>query len=251
MPAPEKALASLPCDPVFHTGGIDTMLVQLSKFAIKYGLIPALSKFIHLYVGLLKLRSINEEIFDNRLNGGEKAVVALWHQRIMAVMPHAMRYGSYSPAVMISKSRDGDMIADVYQRLRFHPVRGSSSRGGKEGLRAMVDYLKYHLVAVHIIDGPQGPPGVIKPGLISIAQHAHAPIIPIYVSVSNAWILDSWDHFIVPKPFSKVLLRFDEPIEVPDELSADEFEALRKKIEDRMLVNQRLDDKQFGFEGLI
>ncbi|MDD5169218.1 MAG: lysophospholipid acyltransferase family protein [Syntrophales bacterium] len=227
------------------------MIIRLSKFAIKHGLIPLLSKLVHFYVRLLRLQSENEDMFYNHLNGGTKAVVALWHQRILAVLPHAMRYGTYSPAVMISKSRDGDMIADVYERLKFHAVRGSSSRGGKEGLRAMVEYLKSHLLAVHIIDGPQGPAGVIKPGLIILAQHTHSPIIPIYVSVSKAWILKSWDRFLIPKPFSKVYLRFDKPIEIPQNLTPDEFETLRKHIESQILYNQRFDDERFGFKNLI
>ena len=227
------------------------MIKRLSKLAIRYGLVATLSNVTHWYVSLFRLRSINEEMFLRHLDGGSKAVVALWHQRVLAVMPHAMRYGSHAPAVMISQSRDGDLIADVYARLKFHPVRGSSSRGGKKGLLNMIEYMKSHLVAVHIIDGPQGPRGVVKPGLISLAQRTGAPIIPIYVAVSHAWILNSWDRFLIPKPFSKVVLRFDDPIPVPQDLSPEAFEALRQRVEKQMLDAQRLDDRQFGHEDLI
>jgi lysophospholipid acyltransferase (LPLAT)-like uncharacterized protein len=58
---------------------------------------------------------------------------------------------------MISKSRDGDLIADVYSRMNFRPIRGSSSRDGKKALAAMVDDLKDHPIAVHVLDGPKGP----------------------------------------------------------------------------------------------
>jgi lysophospholipid acyltransferase (LPLAT)-like uncharacterized protein len=228
-----------------------SMIKRLSQMAVQYGLITALSSLTQWYVSLFRLQAINAETLDNRLKNGKKAIVAMWHQRILAGMPHAIRYGSFSPAVMISQSRDGDMIAEVYQRLKFHPVRGSSSRGGKKGLLAMVHYLKSHLVAVHVIDGPQGPRGVIKEGLISLAQHAQAPIIPAYVSASRTWVLNSWDRCLIPKPFSKVVLRFDDPIMVPEDLSPEAYEKLRQGIEERMLYHQRLDDKKFGHENLI
>jgi lysophospholipid acyltransferase (LPLAT)-like uncharacterized protein len=227
------------------------MLKRLSQMVIRYGVVSVLSGLTHWYVSLFLLRSLNEQMFQEHLKAGKKAVAGLWHQRILAVMPHAMRYGSYEPAVMISQSRDGDLIADVYQRLKFHPVRGSSSRGGKRGLLSMIAYLESHPLAVHIMDGPQGPPGVVKAGLISLAQKTRAPIIPVYVSVNRAWILNSWDRFVVPKPFSKVVLRFDEPIHVPEDLSAEAFEEVRQTIEEHMLRNQRLDDEKFGHTGLI
>jgi len=213
--------------------------------------VSGLSGLTHWYVSLFLLRSINEQMFQDHLKGGKKAIVALWHQRILAAMPHAMRYGPYAPAVMISQSRDGDLIADVYRRMKFHPVRGSSSRGGKKGLLAMIHYLQSHLLAVHILDGPQGPRGVVKAGLISLAQQTGAPIIPVYVSVSRAWILNSWDRFVIPKPFSKVVLRFDEPIHVPKDQSIEAFEEIRQKVEKQMLCNQRLDDEKFGYIDLI
>lgn len=194
---------------------------------------------------------MDEHLLKGLLDRGEKVILALWHQRILAIMPHAIRYGRYAPAVMISRSRDGEMIADFYHRLGFSPVRGSSSRGGKEGLRAMIEYLNNHLLAVHIVDGPQGPAGVIKEGLISLAENTGASIMPIYVSVSRLWQLNSWDRFIVPKPFSKVIARLDEPVKVPPLLSYEEREDFRRRLEVRMLENQRREDAAFHHEGLI
>lgn len=227
------------------------MIKRISALAIRLGLIPAATSILRGYMSLLRLRTVNEEVFRGHLDRGGKNIAALWHQRILIVMPVAMTYSPYRPSVMISKSRDGDMIADVYSRLKFRPVRGSSSRGGREGLQAMVEDLREHQIAVHILDGPRGPRGVIKPGLIRLAQLSGVPIFPVYISVSRAWILNSWDRFIVPKPFSTVVTRFDEPIAVPPELTPEEFEALRLRIEQHMLVNQRRDDAAFGCYDLI
>jgi len=152
---------------------------------------------------------------------------------------------------MISQSRDGEMIADFYSRLGFQPVRGSSSRGGKEGLRSMIHYLEKHPLAVHVVDGPRGPVGEIKEGLVSLAEHTGASIMPIYVSVSRLWTVRSWDRFIIPQPGSMVVARLDEPIIVPSGLSYREREKLRSSIEARMRENQRQDDALFGHYGLI
>ncbi|MCX7635303.1 MAG: lysophospholipid acyltransferase family protein [Syntrophales bacterium] len=227
------------------------MINRLSALAIRLGLIPTIAALVTGYASLLRHRTVNEAVFRGNVEKGGKNIAALWHQRILIVMPVAMTYSSYAPSVMISKSRDGDMIADVYSRLKFRPVRGSSSRGGREGLQALVEDLADHPIAVHILDGPRGPRGVVKPGLIRLAQLSGVPIFPVYISVSRAWILNSWDRFIVPKPFSTIVTRFDEPITVPRELTPEEFEDYRRRIERHMLENQRRDDAAFGWHDLI
>jgi lysophospholipid acyltransferase (LPLAT)-like uncharacterized protein len=80
-----------------------------------------------------------------------------------------------------------------------------------------------------------------------MAQLSGAPIIPVYISVNRAWILRSWDRFLIPKPFSTVWIRWDEPIPVPATLDNDAFEALRLDIEKRMRDNQEGDDRKRGW----
>ncbi|MCX7981906.1 MAG: lysophospholipid acyltransferase family protein [Syntrophales bacterium] len=227
------------------------MIKRLSQWIVKNRFLPVVSWMVRGYVSLLRDEAVNEDRLKGCLDRGEKIILALWHQRILAVIPHAIRYGIYNPAVMISQSRDGEMIADFYRRMGFHPVRGSSSRGGKEGLRSMIEYLHSHLLAVHVVDGPQGPAGVIKEGLVSLAENTGASIMPIYVSASRVWILNSWDRSIIPKPLSKVVARLDEPIRVPAGLTYEKREEFRRALEVRMLENQRKDDALFGYTRLI
>lgn len=136
---------------------------------------------------------------------------------------------------MISRSRDGDFIAEVVQKIGWRPVRGSSTRGGREALQVMIRALKEQNVGGHIVDGPTGPPRVIKPGLITIAHRARAVICPAYVLYEKPWIINSWDRFMIPKPFSRVQLRFGRLIEVPEGLGEEAFEALRSRIEREMI----------------
>lgn len=228
------------------------MIKGLSRFAINYGLIPAVYAIIRLYFCLIRVRSVDENKIIFHLHHGGKAIAALWHQRILLVLIYARRFREFAPLVMISQSRDGDIIAEVCRLLNFHPVRGSSSRGGRAALAAMVAELSDQRAAVHAVDGPQGPRGMIKSGLIRMAQLSGVPIVPLTISVNRAWILKSWDRMLVPKPFSTILVHWDNLIPVPEMLDAIAFENARQEIEKRMRENQAVDDKNCGWrESLL
>ena len=156
-------------------------------------------------------------------------IYASWHQRFF---PGITFFATRRPiAIMISQSRDGEMIARVVDILGWRSVRGSSSRGGMRALKEIRTLTARGYRIGHIVDGPQGPFGVIKPGLITIAQFAGAPIVPVIMSAQRRWTFNSWDRFMVPKPFSRVIIRFTPPIFVPRKLDAPAFEALRLTVE--------------------
>jgi lysophospholipid acyltransferase (LPLAT)-like uncharacterized protein len=228
------------------------MIKGLSRFAIKYGMIPAIYAIIRLYFCLIRIRSFNEDKIIGHLHRGGKAIAAFWHQRIPLVLTYARRFGEFAPLVMISQSRDGDIIAEVCRLLNFRPVRGSSSRGGREALAAMVAEFATQRAAVHAVDGPRGPRGTIKSGLIRMAQLSGAPIVPVTISVNRAWILKSWDRCLIPKPFSTIFVHWDELLPVPDTIDDIAFETIRREIEKRMRENQTVDDMNCGWrESLL
>lgn len=226
-------------------------LKDLTRYALQHNLMVIAYTLVRLYFLTIRIESVNEEVVVQHLKNGGKLIAALWHQRIIAVLDYAKRFGHYRPSVMISKSRDGDLIADIFSRMNFRPVRGSSSRNGKQALAAMLDDLRDHPFAVHVLDGPKGPRGVVKPGLIVLAKQSGAPIIPVYISTSRAWVLHSWDRCLVPKPFSKIVIRWGRPTAVPKEVNEQVFEEIRLGIEKQMLENQRRDDCLFGWKELI
>ncbi|MDL2320848.1 lysophospholipid acyltransferase family protein [Desulfosarcina sp. OttesenSCG-928-B08] len=159
-------------------------------------------------------------------------VYASWHQRFF---PGITFFATRKPiAIMISQSRDGEMIARVVDVLGWRAIRGSSSRGGKQALKEARLLTGQGYRIGHIVDGPQGPFGVVKPGLVSIAQFSGMPIVPTIVSARRYWMFKSWDRFMVPKPFSDVIIRFGAPICVPRHLDADGFEAFRLMVEEKM-----------------
>jgi hypothetical protein len=125
-------------------------------------------------------------------------------------------------------------------------VRGSSTKGGKEALEELKRRALNGCTIGHIVDGPKGPFGEVKPGLLAIAQHSGMPILPAIVSSEKKWVFNSWDKFMVPKPFSRVIMMFDKETYVPDDIDGDEFERLRLSIQNRLYELYKHADDYWG-----
>jgi hypothetical protein len=219
------------------------MTENRTSFLNRYVLIPVGYYIIRLYLLTIRIRIHNEESFTTHIEKGGKAIVAIWHQRFFGVIGYAKKFGIFKPSAIISKSQDGNLIAQVAVRLGIRPIRGSSSRGGREALAAIVEDLAINCVAIHAVDGPRGPERVVKAGLIRMSQLSGAPIVPVYISVDRAWMANSWDHFLIPKPFSRILVHWDNQISVPEQMNGRTFEALRLKVEERMIKGHAECDK--------
>ena len=189
---------------------------------------------LDMYTKTLSVKFEGTEKIQKHLEGGGRVIISSWHQRFFGgfFLPRIFKW---SPCIMISQSRDGDFISKVVQHIGWIPVRGSSSRGGKEALQVMVQGVIENHICGHIVDGPTGPPCTVKPGLISLARSTDAVICPGIVSYENAWIMNSWDHFMVPKPFSRILFRFGSIYSVAEIKSDYQFESFRKKAEDDLI----------------
>jgi lysophospholipid acyltransferase (LPLAT)-like uncharacterized protein len=197
---------------------------------MKKRIIRILYRFVLPYAGLFLVRLLSAtyrlKIVDPRnerdvLDRDGSLIYASWHQRFF---PGITFFASRKPiAILISQSRDGEFIAHVVNILGWIAVRGSSSRGGSEGLRRLKDLARQGCKIGHIVDGPKGPFGAVKPGLLRIAQASGMAIVPTITSSEKKWSFRSWDQFMVPKPFSRVVIRFGEAIYVPEGISDEEF----------------------------
>jgi lysophospholipid acyltransferase (LPLAT)-like uncharacterized protein len=190
--------------------------------------------FVKLYAKTIRLRFENVEERIEYLENEGRLIIACWHQRFFGGFYFPGAFQKF-PCIMISQSRDGDFIADVVRRIGWIPVRGSSSKGGRKALQEMIDMVVENGLGAHIVDGPTGPPRVIKPGLILLAQKTSAAIVAGYISYENPWIFNSWDRFMVPKPFSRVLVRAGPLMHVPREMDEEEFERVRLNVEQQMI----------------
>ena len=167
---------------------------------------------IRIYSSSFRLTIVNEDQWQACIRQGGRVMLCVWHQQFFAMIRYCKRYESYRPALMISQSSDGDLIAGVARLSGWYAVRGSTSRGGKQALRILIKHFRKHKLAGHIMDGPRGPIGQVKAGAIRLALAADAVIVPMYVSADRAWYFNSWDRFFIPKPFAAVTVRFGHPI---------------------------------------
>jgi lysophospholipid acyltransferase (LPLAT)-like uncharacterized protein len=177
---------------------------------------PIAAGLIRLLGATLRYRDINASGVPVGIEIPGPVVFAFWHRTLLTC---AHRFRNKGIAILISPSFDGELIAKTVEYLGFHPVRGSSSRGGAVGLRNMAQaYTEGHRTAI-TADGPRGPNMVAKPGVVQVAELTGATWIGVYYALPNrAWELKSWDKFLIPKPFSTVT--FTWPSHVAPELAA-------------------------------
>ncbi|MCM2305125.1 MAG: lysophospholipid acyltransferase family protein, partial [Elusimicrobia bacterium] len=151
---------------------------------------------------------------------GERFIYAFWHQRqVFFTWSHR----GVSAAVLVSQSRDGEMIARTMELSRIDAVRGSSSRGGAAAAREMVEILRSGRDVGITPDGPRGPAREVKEGAVRVAQLSGMPIVPIANALSNRLeIAKAWDRFQVPLPFGRSVVVYGEPVRVApgDDLAA-------------------------------
>jgi lysophospholipid acyltransferase (LPLAT)-like uncharacterized protein len=165
-------------------------------------------------------------------------ILAFWHRHLL-LMPYAYRGRKIS--VLVSQSTDGELIASTVARLGIDSTRGSSSRGGVSGMKAMLKKAADGWDIAFTPDGPRGPAREVQPGVILAAAATGLPIQPVAIAASRAKLLRSWDRFLVPLPFSKVHFVYGEPLAV--ERRGDTVEAA-------MELKRRLDSAEAEAERL-
>ncbi|HPL64049.1 MAG TPA: lysophospholipid acyltransferase family protein [Syntrophales bacterium] len=190
--------------------------------------------FIRGYSSTFRMKITNENEWLDYFRKGGRVILCAWHQQFFAAIRHFKRYGDFKPALMISNSSDGEIIAGVAERSGWRAVRGSSSRGGKEALRKMIEHLTRTGLAGHIVDGPKGPAGTVKAGVIQLAHASGAAIVPFYILADRAWYFRSWDSFFIPKPFTGVTLSFGRMIRPSHDENDADFEGRRLALETAM-----------------
>ena len=145
--------------------------------------------------------------------------------------------------MLISRSFDGELIARTIERLGFLTARGSSTRSGGSGLLALAKAVERGHPAVFTADGPRGPVYKVKPGAVKLAQLTGYAIGIFYAHPESAWVLRSWDRFLIPKPFSRVAISWGRQVEVPQTDDPLVIEAKRLEVE-AALERARLNAEQ-------
>ncbi len=159
-------------------------------------------------------------------------IFCFWHR---CTLPAAWYFRKFQCSILISRSFDGELIARTLGLLGFHSVRGSSSRGGAAGLIALRDVLVSGLPVVFTADGPRGPIYETKIGPVKLAQMTGKPVGSFYLLPERAWTMRSWDRFLVPKPFSRVVVSWSRAVDPPEpDAGPEALEAKRLELNDAL-----------------
>jgi lysophospholipid acyltransferase (LPLAT)-like uncharacterized protein len=159
--------------------------------------------------------------------GAGAEIFCFWHQ---CVLPCAIYYRTTGATILISRSFDGELITRILGLFGFHAVRGSSSRGAREGLLGLKQVIDRGRPAIFTADGPRGPIYQTKMGPIKLAQMTGARIGAFHLEPEHAWVVGSWDRFLIPKPFTRICVSWAQWTEVPADLAAEDVEPRREQL---------------------
>jgi len=180
----------------------------------------------------VRIESVNSELIKRIESEGKNYISAFWHGN-MVIGWYLNRNQNFS--ALVSKSKDGDLLAHVLQKWGYNVVRGSSHIGGKEALEMMTDLLKQKYSLAITPDGPTGPIYKMKAGAVVASKKTGVPLVLMGIGCKNKIVFKSWDRFEVPKPFARVKVIYSEPLFFDNELSYDE--TSRKIEECELLLN--------------
>ena len=148
-------------------------------------------------------------------------VYSFWHQCTFAA---TYLWRDLDIRVMSSTSFDGEFTARMIRRFGFVPIRGSSSRGAVRGLLGMRKEIEAGYTVAFTIDGPRGPRFITKPGPVLLARSSKVPMAVFHIAIDRKWTLNTWDRLLVPKPFSRALMRVGSLIAVPEDIGSSDLE---------------------------
>ena len=203
--------------------------------------------FVKALISTYRFEREDQELLEKAVSHHPKraVVIGCWHEQMIAFL--SIHSGSFPYMAMASRSKDGEYAAFIARKMGFIPVRGSSrkrgkEKGGKEAIDTYISNMKEGGRGGITMDGPKGPRHTCKPGIVVIAQQTGAMILPGAAFAQKYWEFNSWDKFKLPKPFSRIKLRYGEPFAVPADISQTQtieacrlIEARIKKLEDTLI----------------
>jgi lysophospholipid acyltransferase (LPLAT)-like uncharacterized protein len=147
-----------------------------------------------------------------------RVAFVVWHE---ALLPLMWLHRNEGAAIVVSEARDGQYLADFAEAAGYEMIRGSSTRGGARALLAGVRVLEAGGTLAMTPDGPRGPRREMKPGILAAAARSGATLITVHAEADRAWRLNSWDQFMIPKPFARVRVCYGMPFTVGTEADAE------------------------------
>lgn len=162
---------------------------------------------------------------------------AFWHGKMFLPI-FVARTHQTKMAVLVSPSKDGDVICDLLNKIGYETVRGSSRKNNVASLAEMLRKLKAGYSIGVVVDGPLGPIYQVKPGIVHMAQKLGVEIIAVGTAFQKKWVFNNaWDRFELPKPFSRAVFYAGKPLMVPEEVNTREY---AKVVEEALFEAQKM-----------
>ena len=222
----------------------DRRMTALRRFYYFVGM-PVFRVVIRLLVASYKVEAvIGAENIEPFITANKVCTPCYWHQQhilCLTLIRQWMRRG-FRTCFLISASVDGEVPARVAKSWGAEVIRGSANRSSQSGtlaLRDMQRMMKQGYSIVTTADGPQGPMYEFKAGAILTARIGNAPIIPMACAAKRAWYLKRWDRFMIPLPFSRVVLAVGTPYVVPRDVRLDAIEEHRLNVQQAVMSLMR------------
>ena len=166
-------------------------------------------------------------------DAGKAYVPCYWHQQhiLCSQLLRSWIRRGFRACYIVSASVDGEVPARIAHAWGADVIRGSAANTGALVLRDAQEKMKDGVSIVATSDGPLGPAFEFKAGTVLMARVGGAPLVPIACAADRAWYMDTWDHFMIPKPFARVVVAVGEPIDVPRTASAQAMEDVRARMQ--------------------
>ena len=205
---------------------------------------PILSWLAARYIRLVwttgRWRVENEEIARDLVERRTPFIACFWHGR-MLMIPYAPRM-----KILISQHRDGTFISRALGYLGIGTIAGSTTRGGTTALRGIIRVLNAGEYVGITPDGPRGPREKVTSGTIAAARLSGAVLLPVTYGAKRRKVLESWDRFVIPFPFTRGIVEVGQPIRVSDSSDESLIEAARKELEDALTAITASVDRKLG-----
>ncbi|MFK7861213.1 MAG: lysophospholipid acyltransferase family protein [Granulosicoccus sp.] len=182
---------------------------------------------------------IGQEHMDALVTSGDAFIPCYWHQQQIFCVRYLLDAAECTPSLnlgyLISPSADGDLATKMFSGEGVHIIRGSATRGGAQALREIYTAIRRQKISPIVTpDGPIGPIYRCKPGVAMLAQLSCAPLLPLSYAGSRVWQLRSWDRFMLPMPFSSIVIGIGPALRVDNTLAADNFALACQQMNERL-----------------
>lgn len=213
---------------------------------ITLALVPLLARLIIRSLHLtMRISYVGFDGYRRRIESGSRIILAFWHGRLL-MMPYS--YPGRGITILVSQSKDGELVSRTVKGFGIDSVRGSSSKGWFAGLKGLLKSVQAGRDVAITPDGPRGPGSKAQMGAVQIARATGLPIFPMAFGASRVKKFRSWDSFVLPYPFTRGVFICGEPISVAKDAGADDMEAARSRLED--VLNDLTERADRYFSGI-